>query len=261
MKMTGQYRSGNSCLHRLDGRAKLVCLILLMAAVIAADSVWRYALVVAAVAVVVGLSRLPVGLALGSLVRLWPFFVTIFAMNALFYDGADAIFSWWIVHLSASGVEQGARVIVHVALILVLTNVLTMTTPPMDLTGAITSLISPLRIFRLPVEEIAMILGAAIQFIPTLLDEADTIRKAQIARGARFESRKLTERAAALLPMAVPVFISAFRRADELSLAMEARGYRGAKNRTGRKSRALGAADVTAMICGAGLCLVQLIVL
>ena len=148
----------------------------------------------------------------------------------------------------------------RLALILVLSNVLTCTTPPLEITGAIQTLLSPLRLVRLPVEDIAMILSVAVQFIPTLLEETDTIRKAQIARGARFESRRLHERAQAMLPLIVPIFLSAFKRADELAMAMEARGYRGARGRTRKKSVPLplsgwGALALCALVCAAEILL------
>ena len=185
------------------------------------------------------------------------FFLLIFAMNALFFATDDAIWHWWILTLSVPGIVQGAQVTVRLALILVMSNVLTCTTPPLEITGAIQTLLSPL---RLPVEDIAMILSVAVQFIPTLLEETDTIRKAQIARGARFESRRLHERAQAMLPLIVPIFLSAFKRADELAMAMEARGYRGARGRTRKKSVPLplsgwGALVLCALVCAAEILL------
>src|SRR5690606_9712290 len=137
---------------------------------------------------------------------------------------------WGIVQLSRGGMEQGFRVVGNVVLILVLGNLLTMTTLPTQVTAALASLIKPLKFIGVPTEEVAMILSIAIQFIPTLMEETELIKMAQIARGARFESRKLPERAASFIPLVVPVFISAFRRAEELALAMEARGYRNAQN-------------------------------
>ena len=158
------------------------------------------------------------------------------------------------------GIVQGAQVTVRLALILVMSNVLTCTTPPLEITGAIQTLLSPLRLVRLPGEDIAMILSVAVQFIPTLLEETDTIRKAQIARGARFESRRLHARAQAMLPLIVPIFLSAGGRAVELAMSMEARGYRGARGRTRKKSVPLplsgwGALALCALVCAAEILL------
>jgi energy-coupling factor transport system permease protein len=143
---------------------------------------------------------------------------------------------------------QGANIVLRIALIIVMSSVLTMTTKPMGIMSALEALVYPLKYIRLPAEEMAMILSVAIQFIPTLLEESGNIRRAQIARGARFESGKLHERAMAMIPLLVPVFLSAFKRADELSVAMEARGYRGAKNRTRRKPEKMRAGAVAAIV-------------
>lgn len=155
--------------------------------------------------------------------------------ECVFYSGEHCIWSWWIFRLSREGIRQGAMVVVHLVLILVFCMVLTITTEPMEITHGLEELLSPLSKVGVPTEEIAMILGVAMQFIPVLGEEAETIRMAQTARGARFESKKLTERAASFLPLVIPVFLAAFRRADELACAMEARGYRGPGRRTKKK--------------------------
>ena len=223
--LTGQFTPGTSILHRLDARAKFFGFLILIAATVCTDAWLGYALLLAVTAAVVAVCGLPLRTALASVARMGWFFLLIFVMNAL-----------------------------------VLSNVLTCTTPPLEITGAIQTLLSPLRLVRLPVEDIAMILSVAVQFIPTLLEETDTIRKAQIARGARFESRRLHERAQAMLPLIVPIFLSAFKRADELAMAMEARGYRGARGRTRKKSVPLplsgwGALALCALVCAAEILL------
>ena len=129
-------------------------------------------------------------------------FLVIFIMNALFYTTENPLWHWWIVSLSKEGAVQGFTVVFRILIIIVLSSILTVTTPPMEITGAIQVMLKPLKLLRIPADDIAMILSVAIQFIPTLLEETDTIKKAQTARGARFESKKLKERAAALLPLA-----------------------------------------------------------
>ncbi|MEG1720304.1 MAG: energy-coupling factor transporter transmembrane component T [Pseudoflavonifractor sp.] len=232
---TGQYRPGESPLHRAGAGVKLAGLILLLVGVVTAHAPWSYALLIALSAGLICLSGLGFAEILRPIGRLWRFFLVIFLMNALFFTGERALWSWWIFTLSTGGMVQGANVILRVALLMVLTGLLTATTPPMALTAAMASMLMPLRIFRVPTEDVALILGVAIRFIPILMEEADLIRMAQTARGAKFESRRLTDRAKSLLPLVVPIFLAAFRRADELATAMEARGYCSAAEKKNRK--------------------------
>lgn len=251
----GMYSPGGSILHRLDARIKLVCLMILLVAIIATSTLWEYLCIAFVMALIIRLSGLSLSMALGSVRRLWLFYIIIFAMNALFFDTTAPLWSWWIFHPSIGGMVQGINVVLHVLLLIVLTNVMTCTTSPMDITGALESLMKPLQLIRIPVDDVAMIINVAIQFIPVFLEETDMIKKAQLARGARFESKRFTEKAAAIVPLIVPVFLSAFRRADELSLAMEARGYRTGKKRTPRKRSPLHASDLTALAVSTAICL------
>ena len=155
---------------------------------------------------------------------------------------------------------QGANIVCRVILIMILGNVLTSVTSPIEMTGAMETLLCPLALFGIPVGDVAMILGVALQFIPVFMEETELIQKAQTARGARFESRRLKDRAASVMPLVVPVFLSAFRRADELSVAMEARGYRRSRGRTKRlkvsfRLQDLAALAVSCIICGAQIIL------
>ena len=257
--LTGRYIPGNSLMHRLDPRAKLFGFLILIAAVIFTDSLIGYAVLFVAVLYIAFNS----GVALVEISRaVWammPFYVIIFVMNALFYKAEDPYFSFWIVTLSKEGLTRGANVVLRIAIIIILSSILTTTTPAMGIMYALETLVRPLKYLGLPAEEIAMILSIAIQFIPTLMEESDTIRKAQIARGARFESGKLRERAMAMMPMIVPIFISAFRRADELSIAMEARGYRGAKNRTEKEVRRMDSKSWAALAVCIAICAAEVV--
>lgn len=257
----GHFLPGQSLIHRIDARAKIISLFVLLAAIIATATPGGYVFLICFTAAVILLAKLPLGAVWGPLRQLGVFFIIIFMMNALFFDAADPLWSWWIFHLSTGGVAQGANVVLRVALFIVLSNVLTCTTAPMDVTSALESLMRPMKILRVPVEEVAMIISVAIQFIPTLMEETDLIVKAQIARGARFESKRLWEKAASVVPLVVPIFLSAFRRADELALAMEARGYRNARHRTKRKRAPFQGGDFTALLTSAAICLVQVYVL
>lgn len=244
-------------MHRLDARVKLSALIIAVVAVICTDSLPGYVLMIVFTAAVIALSRISAATALASVGRLYWFFVFILIMNTCFYGPEEAWFTFWIFSPSAQGFAQGCNVVFRVLLVLVLSNVMTSTTAPLEITNALESLIVPLKYIGLPTEQIAMIISVAIQFIPTLFEETDMIRKAQMARGAGFDSRKLSEKAAAIMPLAVPVFLAAFKRADELSQAMEARGYRGAKGRTKKKFSHLKWCDYCALAAAIALCAVQ----
>jgi len=243
----GQFIPGNSIIHRIDSRMKIVCLIFLFIAVISTTSIYGYGLVLLTIATIVKLSCIPLKVALSLICKLWVFFIVIFLMNAFFYDADQPIFSWWLINLSHGGIRQGFRVVLNVSFIMVLGTVLTSTTAPIEMTNALEWLLKPLKLLRIPVEDVAMIINVSIQFIPTLIDEAEMIRKAQTARGARFESKKLREKALSYLPLLIPLFLASFRRADELSVAMEARGYRNAKNRTKKTRTPLSTHDFTAL--------------
>ncbi len=223
---SGLYQPGSSALHRLCPWGKILCLLLLLCAVVTTETLWGY-LALAALAVVLSVcSRLPAVMVLGPVWRLKWFFLTILVMNVCFYSPQEPWFRLWILTPSQEGLMQGVHTVARVMLLMAFSGLVTSTTAPLALTGAMELLLSPLALVRIPVGQIAMILSVAVQFIPTLIEEADAIRKAQTARGAGFDSRRLRDRAGALAPLVVPVFLAAFKRADELALAMEARGYR-----------------------------------
>ncbi len=257
----GRFLPGSSIIHRLDARAKLISFLILIAAAVSASTIWGYALAFLVTAAIAALSKLPPRTVLDSVRWLGTFFAFIFLMNALFSGGSSPLFSFWIFAVSAEGIAQGINAVLRFMLVIVLGGIFTCTTSPRDITGAIEALMKPLKLIRVPVEDVAMILGIAVQFIPTLIEETDIIKKAQIARGAHFESRRLGERALSFASLAVPIFLSAFRRADELSVAMEARGYKGAGNRTKARGEPLRRFDFAALLLSAAVCLVQLCLL
>ena len=258
--ITGRYIPGDALLHRLDERAKLFGFLILIAAVIMTDGLWGYLLMAVFLLLLGFVSGLPVREAYGSVWRLMSFYVIVFLMNALFFTSQDPLWHWGIFTLSREGMIQGANVVFRIAIVIVLSNMLMLTTSAVGIMTALEALVRPLKYLHLPAEEIAMILSIALQFIPTLLEESDTIRKAQIARGARFESRKLHEKAMAMIPMIVPIFLAAFRRADELSVAMEARGYRGAKNRTAKKAKGMTGSSWAALLVCAAICAAEVLI-
>ncbi len=257
--MTGQYFYGDSVVHRWGARGKFYGFLCMTAATVLARTAAGYALLVLVTAGLLWLSRLPWDVTLGAVRRMTWFFVVIFLLNTLFYSSDEPIAQWWIFQLSAEGMLQGANIVARVVIILILSNLLTATTRPLELMAGIESLLRPLRLFRVPVEQVAMILSVALQFIPTLQEQADTIRKAQTARGARFESRHILDRAKSMGALVTPVFLSAFQRADELSLAMEARGYRDAKQRTKKRREPLTWQEWGLVLAGAAVCGLELI--
>ncbi len=253
----GSYREGDSVLHKMDSFSKLLCMLLLLAAVVLCDTLPGYGLMAGGLGALIWLSRLGFGTVLGGVKGMGPFFCLILLMNMVFFETEQTWWKWWIFQLSPEGLVQGLQVVLRVAMAMVLGNLLVSVTSPLELTGAMESLLYPLRFIGVPIRDVAMILGAAIQFIPVFSQEAEMIRKAQIARGARFESRKLSERAKSIVPLVVPVFLAAFRRADELAVAMEARGYRRTKGKARPGRRTLSAADGMGILLCCLLCAVE----
>lgn len=258
---TGMYQQGNSVIHKLNSTVKVLLLIILLAAVVAANTLPGYGVLIVFTAVIVLLSHIGIKSAIGGIVRMIWFFIIIFIMNLCFFQSENAWITFWIFSPSYDGMMQGIKVVVRVAVIMIFCNILNVTTPPVEITRAMENMMSPLRIIRVPTHQLALILSVAIQFIPTLFEETDMIKKAQTARGARFDSRKFRDKAGAVIPMVVPIFISAFRRADELSLAMEARGCRVDVRQTNRGRMHIGLAEIMAILICTALLVLQIILL
>ena len=228
----GQFFPGESPLHRLDPRAKLILTFSMIVGVFLADSYPAYALFFLYVLGAARLSRIPIKLMLKGLKAVYFIIALTFVLNAFFGAGQTVLFHWQFLTIT----QEGLRIAMFMALRLMLlvfgTQLLTLTTSPIALTDGLERLFSPLAKIGFPAHEMAMMMSIALRFIPTLLEEADKIMKAQTARGADFETGNLMARAKAMIPLLVPLFVSAFRRADELALAMEARCYRGGEGRT-----------------------------
>jgi energy-coupling factor transport system permease protein len=227
----GQYFPGSSLAHRLDPRTKLMLTVLYIVILFCATSFVSYGLVAALLAVGVKVS----GVAPKALVRgLKPilFIICFTAVLNLFYTPGDELASFWIFTITRQGVATAFFMVLRITMLIMGTFLLTYTTSPIALTDGLESLLGPLKKLKVPVHELAMIMSIALRFIPTLIEETDKIMSAQKARGADFESGSLLDRARALVPVLVPLFISAFRRADELAVAMECRCYHGGQGRT-----------------------------
>ena len=227
----GQYFPGSSLAHRLDPRTKLMLTVLYIVILFCATSFVSYGLVAALLAVGIKVS----GVAPKALVRgLKPilFIICFTAVLNLFYTPGDELASFWIFTITRQGVATAFFMVLRITMLIMGTFLLTYTTSPIARTDGLESLLGPLKKLKVPVHELAMIMSIALRFIPTLIEETDKIMSAQKARGADFESGSLLDRARALVPVLVPLFISAFRRADELAVAMECRCYHGGQGRT-----------------------------
>ncbi len=231
----GQYFPGSSVIHRLDPRTKLIALVLYIVTLFLAKSWLSYGVCFGFLAMCIAVSKIPVK----SIVRgMKPLiFILIFTgiLNLFFYGGDTVLLQLGSIKLTLEGVFRAVFMTVRILMLITVTFLLTYTTSPIALTDGLESLMNPLKVIKVPVHELSMMMCIALRFIPTLIEETDKIMAAQKARGADFESGNLLERVKALVPILVPLFISAFRRADELATAMECRCYQGGQGRTKMK--------------------------
>ncbi|MDD3242308.1 MAG: energy-coupling factor transporter transmembrane component T [Eubacteriales bacterium] len=244
----GQYFPGNSPIHRLDPRTKLLATVAYIVLIFLVKTFWGYLGVLAFLGVVVALSGVRFGYVVKGLKPL--LFIILFTMviNAFFTSSGTVYWQWKFLSLSSGGILLAVHMALRLTFLVLGTQLLTLTTPPLMLTDAIESLLKPLKAIKLPVHELAMMMSIALRFIPTLMEETDKLMKAQASRGADFESGNLFRRAKNMVPLLVPLFVSAFRRADELALAMEARCYRGGEGRTRLKVLRFTRLDAYALI-------------
>ena len=250
----GQYYPVDSVIHRLDSRVKLVSTIVYVAMLFIASSFLSYAFTILALGTVIKLSRVPPVYLLRGLRAILFIIVFTVVLNMFFTPGETVLWQVGAVRLTLEGVMVAAKMCTRLALLIVGSSVLTLTTSPIQLTDAIEYLLKPLRRIGVPAHEIAMMMTIALRFIPTLFEEMNKIMKAQMARGADFDTGGLIKKAKSLIPLLVPLFVSSFRRADELAMAMEARCYRGDVNRTRMKIMRLLRRDYWAIVCVAVFC-------
>ncbi|MBC3937988.1 energy-coupling factor transporter transmembrane protein EcfT [Anaerotruncus massiliensis (ex Liu et al. 2021)] len=253
----GQYFPGTSPIHKLDPRMKIVLTVAYIILLFTAQNAVGLAVGVLFLVLVYGISKIPPVMILRSLKPVVPIIVFTSVLNMFFIDGR-VLFQWWILKLTAEGVKTAIFMSVRIVCLIAGTSLLTYTTSPIALTDGIERLCNPLKRFKLPVHELAMMMTIALRFIPTLIEETDKIMSAQKARGADLESGGLMQRARALIPILIPLFVSAFRRADELALAMECRCYRGGEGRTRMKQLKIHPRDVWSAVF-VGACLVFIV--
>ena len=227
----GQYFPGNSVIHRLDPRFKIIITAIYITMLFCASEIIGLSIGVAFVIFVLMLSEIPAKMMIKGIKPIVPVIIFTSVLNLFFIDGS-VIFKWWIIKITLEGVQTSVFMIIRVICLIAGTSLLTYTTSPITLTDAIERLMSPLKKIKVPVHELAMMMTIALRFIPTLIEETDKIMSAQKARGADLETGGLVQRAKALVPILIPLFVSAFRRAEELALAMECRCYHGGEGRT-----------------------------
>lgn len=243
----GQYFPADSVIHRLDPRVKILSLIAYIVLIFCTFNFASLAFLAAIVILIVLLSKVPLKMYLKSL-KVIIVIVAITSLLNLFYGTGEPIFQWGFIKVTWDGVKNAIFVCVRIICLILFSSVLTFTTSPTDLTDALERLMKPLTIFHIKVHEIAMMMTIALRFVPTLLEETDKIMAAQKARGADMESGGLITRIKALVPILVPLFVSAFRRAYELAVAMECRCYRGGEGRTRMKQLRLAKRDYISIV-------------
>ena len=247
----GQYYPYDSPIHRLDPRMKLLLVLVLIINIFVAQTAAAYLCAIALVVVAVWLSKIPFAFVLRGLKPIL-FIVLITTLLNLFYSGGEPIWSFWIISISKEGIWRTITMLLRVVLLVVGTSLLTYTTSPIMLTDGLERLLSPLKKIKVPVHEFSLMMTIALRFIPTLIEEVDKISSAQKSRGSDLETGNLMARAKALVPILVPLFVSSFRRADELAVAMECRCYRGGEGRTRLRQYHMGRGDVVAAIVALG---------
>ena len=257
----GQYFPGNSFVHRLDPRTKLLVLVAYIVALFMAVSWASYGLCLVFLVTSIAISGIPAKSFLRGMKPLM--FILIFTaiLNIFFTEGETVLVAFWGITITLEGLIRAFFMLLRILMLVTGTFLLTYTTSPISLTDGLESLLSPLKRIKLPVHELSMMMCIALRFIPTLIEETDKIMSAQKARGADFESGNLLQRVKALIPILVPLFISAFRRADELATAMECRCYQGGDGRTKMKLLRYHLQDVKAFAIGAvmiaGVCVLR----
>ena len=243
----GQYFPGDTIVHRLDARTKLILVVLYIVALFQSNGWVSYIAVLLATAACMALSQIKPATIFKGLKPML-FIIALTAALNMFYTQGTPIIPGWII--TWEGIARSVKMILRIVLLITGTFLLTYTTSPIALTDGLELLLNPLKKIKVPVHEMTMMMSMALRFIPTLIEETDKIMSAQKARGADFETGSLIQRAKALLPVLVPLFVSAFRRADELAIAMESRCYHGGEGRTSMKQPKMLRRDWSALIIG-----------
>ncbi len=240
----GQFYPGDSFVHRMDPRAKILLAIVYIVMVFLCKSFYSYFAVFCFFLLVAFVSTVPLKSILKSLKSILFLVILTASINILFYREGQVLAQFWKITITKEGLIFSAKMALRLILLVVGTTMVTLTTTPMNLTDGMESLMSPLKKVKFPVHDVAIIMSIALRFVPSLMEEVDKIMMAQKARGASFDTGGLIKRAKSFLPILIPLFVSAFRRADELALALDARCYNATPNRTKMKVLKLGYRDL-----------------
>ena len=249
----GQYFPGNTVVHRMDPRTKLIFTILYIVTLFLAKRLPSYLLMIAVLVFCVAISKIKPSALFKGMKPILILVIFTGLLNLLYTPG-DPIWQWGILKITVEGIWAAIYMVLRIVMLICCTFLLTYTTSPIMLTDGLESLLSPLKKIKVPVHELSMMMSIALRFIPTLIEETDKIMAAQRARGADFDTGNLIQKAKALVPLLVPLFVSSFRRADELAIAMECRCYHGGEGRTRLRELRFAGRDIAALLFGALMC-------
>ena len=255
----GQYYESNSPIHKMDPRTKILWTLFYMVMLFSVSGIWQYAAVIIITAVIIRISDIPLKFMLRGLKPIMLIIIFTAVLNVFMTQGENKLFSIGIFTVTKEGVFLAIKMSVRIVLLILGTSLLTLTTTPTVLTGGMEILLKPLKKIGVPVSVFVMMIGIALRFIPTLLDETDKIIKAQTSRGADFEHGNPIMRIKAMIPILIPLFVSAFRRADELAVAMECRCYNSEKERTSFVKFDFGKYDLYALIYAVALSFILIV--
>lgn len=244
----GQYYPGRSAIHRLDARTKIIGALAFIIELFVVNNFWGFLIAVVALLAVIGISRVPIKFIFRGLTAVFLIIAFTFIINMFLVDGR-VLWHWWIFTITYEGLKRAFFMAVRLILLIIGSSMLTLCTKPIELTDGLEKLLKPFSKIGVPSHEIALMMTIALRFIPTLMEETDKIIKAQEARGADFDSGNIIQRAKSLIPILIPLFISSFRIAQELALAMEARCYHGGAGRTRMNEIHFGKGDAWAAVC------------
>lgn len=228
----GRFIPGSSFVHKLDPRSKLTFVFLFIIAVFLANNVWTYGMVLGFTLLVIFVSRIRLYFLLNGLKPILFLIAFTLLMHLFFTREGVLLVNWGFIKIYEEGLRQGIFISIRFLVLVLMTSILTLTTSPISITDGIEELLNPFKRFKLPVHELALMMSISLRFIPTLMDETDKILKAQLARGSDISTGSIKQRIRAVIPLLVPLFVSAFKRAEDLAIAMEVRGYRGGEGRT-----------------------------
>jgi energy-coupling factor transport system permease protein len=228
----GRYVPADSVIHRMDPRSKLIVIFLFVCIIFLANNAFTYVIIGIYTFLMLGLSKVPLRFLYAGLKPVLWLVVFTLALQLFFTKQGPLLYHWGPISIYEEGVRQGIFISLRFLLLILMTSLLTLTTTPIEITDGLETLLQPLNKIRFPVHEMALMMSISLRFIPTLMQETDKIMKAQIARGVEFSSGPIKDRIKAVIPLLIPLFVSSFKRAEELAIAMEARGYRGGVGRT-----------------------------